>query len=111
MTDVAVLEQRADGSIILDCALPDGCFQRYSFMDSRALLSFMRGMHYQVKINLDLLDRHEPVPAGLLPRTQLMLAIIKRCTQFIDWYQPQNTWSKELSECVLNALTREAANG
>ena len=104
MTDVAQLEQRADGSVVLDCALPNGEWQRYSFMDSRALVTFVTGMHYQVKINLDLLDRYEPVPADLLPRTQLMLAIIKRCTQFIDWYQPHNSWGKELTQVVLDAM-------
>jgi len=104
MTDIAALEMQPDGSISLECMLPIAAWARYKFADTRALITFIHNMHHDVKINREVLDLAGPVPSGLMFRTQLMLAIIKKCVEFIDFYQPQSAWSKELSAVVLDAM-------
>ena len=110
MTKSADLQKGNAGRVILDCALTDGTQQRYEFTDTRALITFTRGMAKQVEVNLALLSRRVPVPADLLPRTRLMLAVIKQIIAFIDSRYPQYRWNKKLFEDISSAI-QEAERG
>ena len=104
MNDIAQIEMREDGRIVMVCQLPCGRGQRYTFSSMKMLILFVWGLHRQVNVNLARLDRPGPVPADLMKATQHLLAVIREVVIFCDWHTPQSQWGKELTEAVIGAL-------
>jgi hypothetical protein len=111
MLESPQLKQLPDGRITLTHPMPCGRYRRYTFSGTRTLILFARSIHTQVELNLAILSQAGPVPRGKLQATQMLLETLHEITLFIDWHAPQNAWSPELTEVVLNAVSRSIADG